>query len=161
MAPDARRLKSLLGKSDAGGLGGGKWMDARTQIRGIFRNMLRIEDAADGRLPPQGTPGGVSKQALKQSRARYDFISRRRKDRRPLLHSSFFLIAFPTRNRLCAQCSAFVNHPIWPIARIFHISDEAFPTPELANQYRSPRHYTKNPRRTEIAATRRGSNVRR
>ena len=66
---------------------GGKWMDARTQIRGIFRNMLRIEDAADGRLPPQGTPGGVSKQALKQSRARFDFISRRRKDRRLLLHS--------------------------------------------------------------------------
>ena len=45
---------------------GGKWMDARTQIRSIFRNMLRIEDAADGRLPPQGTPGGVSKQALKK-----------------------------------------------------------------------------------------------
>jgi hypothetical protein len=45
---------------------GGKWLDARTQIRSIFRNMLRIEDAADGRLPPQGTPGGVSKQALWQ-----------------------------------------------------------------------------------------------
>ena len=46
--------------------GGGKWLDARTQIRSIFRNMLRIEDAADGRLQPQGTPGGVSKQALKK-----------------------------------------------------------------------------------------------
>jgi hypothetical protein len=43
---------------------GGKWLDARTQIRGIFQDMLRIEDAADGRLPPQGAPDGVSKQAL-------------------------------------------------------------------------------------------------
>ena len=45
----------------------GKWLDVRTQIRSIFRNMLRIEDAADGRLPPQGAPGGVSKQALNTS----------------------------------------------------------------------------------------------
>ena len=37
-------------------------MDARTQIRSIFRNMLRIQHAADGRLPPQGAAGGVSKQ---------------------------------------------------------------------------------------------------
>ncbi len=43
----------------------GKWMDARTQIRSIFWNMLRIHHAADGRLPPQGAPGGVSKQALR------------------------------------------------------------------------------------------------
>ena len=46
-------------------------MDARTQIRSIFRNMLRIEDAADGRLPPQGTPGGVSKQALRPEISRF------------------------------------------------------------------------------------------
>ncbi len=36
----------------------GKWMDARTQIRGIFRNMLRIKDAADSRLPPVGRKKG-------------------------------------------------------------------------------------------------------
>jgi hypothetical protein len=41
----------------------GKSMDARTQIRSIFRNMLKIEDAADGRLPPQGAAGGVSELA--------------------------------------------------------------------------------------------------
>ena len=42
----------------------GKWTDAMTQIRSIFRNMLEIENAADGRLPPQGAAGGVSKKAL-------------------------------------------------------------------------------------------------
>ncbi len=42
----------------------GKWMDARTQIRSIFRNMLKIEDAAHGRLPPPGAHGGVLKPAL-------------------------------------------------------------------------------------------------
>ena len=45
--------------SDAGGSGGGKWLDASTQIRSIFRDMLRIQHAADGRLPLQGAPGGV------------------------------------------------------------------------------------------------------
>ena len=42
----------------------GKWIDARTQIRSIFRNMLKIEDAAHGRLPPPGAHGGVLKPAL-------------------------------------------------------------------------------------------------
>lgn len=39
-------------------------MDARTQIRSVFRNMLKIQDAAGGPLPPQGTPVGGSKQAF-------------------------------------------------------------------------------------------------
>ena len=42
-----------------------KWMDASTQIRSIFRNMLEIENAVDDRLPPQGAAGEVSKQALR------------------------------------------------------------------------------------------------
>ena len=46
----------------------GKSMDARMQIQGIFWNMLKIEDAADGRLPPQCAAGGVSKQALSLTR---------------------------------------------------------------------------------------------
>ena len=33
----------------------GKWMDARTQIPSLLRNMLKIEDAADGRSPPPRT----------------------------------------------------------------------------------------------------------
>ena len=41
----------------------GKWMDATTHIRSIFRIMLKIEDVADGPLPPQGAAGGVSKPA--------------------------------------------------------------------------------------------------
>jgi len=41
----------------------GKSMDARMQIRGISWNILKIENAADGRLPPQCAAGGVSKHA--------------------------------------------------------------------------------------------------
>ncbi len=43
------------------------------QIRSIFRNMLRIEDAADGRLPPQGAPGEVYKQALSEKQGYQGF----------------------------------------------------------------------------------------